>query len=532
MLCAIAGLVSIFPCAYPPPLLLCHHKQKQVLFDNFKQVMKQVILFPLALLINSFLAFAQVIVPSVFSASPPIPLIETPKQIVASSRAISIQEVLDATFDNVQSVSPIKGFSAALLLPDGTVWKRAGGLATGSPTETMLTTEHIIPMASISKSFIALTVLLLVEDGLLSLDDTLGKFFAPYPNVPSNVSVRQLLSHRSGINDYINENAASGQAWLSYPDSIWISDTLLNNFVLAPNFPVGTSWSYSNTNFLLATRIIDVVSGQPWQEVVRARVLNPLGLTNTFITPWESYGTAPFAHVWADVDGDGTQEDFQGTGIPIEGLLSLAGGGGCFSTTPEDLARFSERLHGGHILKPATLAEMHTDYMLNPGSGNQYGLGTQLFPFPNNIENWGHDGSLIYNSIASYFPSENIALAVQQNDARTYDLTDPNSPPDLFGMAGALLAAYLEFKAMTAVEEAPNAPRLTVYPNPATTTVHLNLPSDVTLQFPATVIINDLSGRVVSKQRMNSAQDAVDLGDLAGGVYRLCVGPYVGMVVR
>lgn len=494
--------------------------------------MKQAILFPLALLINSFLVFAQGIVPSVFSITPPIALIETPKQIVPSSRSITLQEVLDATFDNVQSISPIKGFSAALLMPDGTIWKRAGGLATGSPTETMLTTEHIIPMASISKSFIALTVLLMVEDGLFSLDDTLGKFIGPYPNVPSNVSIRQLLGHRSGINDYINENAASGQAWLSHPDSIWVSDTLLNNFVLAPNFPAGTSWSYSNTNFLLATRIIDVVSGQPWQEVVRARVLNLLGLTHTFITPWESCGNAPFAHVWADVDGDGTQEDFQGTGIPIEGLLSLAGGGGCFSSTPEDLVRFSERLHGGHILKPATLAEMHTDYMLNPGSGNQYGLGTQLFPFPNNIENWGHDGSLIYNSIASYFPSENIAVAVQQNDERTFNLADPNSPPDVYGMAGALLAAYLEFKAMTAVDEVPNAQRLTVYPNPATTTVHLKLSSDAALQFPATVIINDLTGRVVSTQRMNSAQDAVDLGDLVSGVYRLCVGPYLGMVVR
>ena len=114
----------------------------------------------------------------------------------------SLPEVLDHVFDSLTSISVIKGFNAAMLLPDGTLWKRASGLAEQIPAQIDLTTDHLMGMGSISKSFVSATMLLLLEDGLLSLDDSIGQYLEPYTNVPGHTTIRQLLSHRSGINDY------------------------------------------------------------------------------------------------------------------------------------------------------------------------------------------------------------------------------------------------------------------------------------------------------------------------------------------
>ena len=127
--------------------------------------------------------------------------------------------------------------------------------------------------------------------------------------------------------------------------------------------------------------------------------------------------------IFADLLGNGGVVDVQGFGFPDEGLFSLATSAGCLITTPEDLARFTERVFGGHLLQPATLLELETEYVQD-GRGALYGLGAAAFPAPENLENWGHNGDLIYKSIALYFPSENMSLAVQQNDDRSHDPTD------------------------------------------------------------------------------------------------------------
>ena len=96
----------------------------------------------------------------------------------------SLPELLDHVFDSLTSISSIKGMNAAMLLPDGSLWKRASGLAEQIPTQIDLTTDHLMGMGSISKSFVSATLLLMSEDGLLSLDDSIGVYLDPYPNVP------------------------------------------------------------------------------------------------------------------------------------------------------------------------------------------------------------------------------------------------------------------------------------------------------------------------------------------------------------
>ncbi|MBK8566537.1 MAG: serine hydrolase [Saprospiraceae bacterium] len=447
---------------------------------------------------------------------------ELPQGFTPPTSAATLPETLDAVFDSITALTPIKGFNAAMLLPDGIYWKRASGLAEELPTAVPLTTEHLMGMGSISKPFVATTLLLLVEEGQCALDDSIGQYIGPYPNVAGSITIRQLLSHRSGLNDYLNENPASSEAWGNDPAHRWTFDEILNGYVLAPNFAPGTAWSYSNTNYLLAGVLIEALTGQPWYQVVRQKLIEPIGLTHTFVYPFETPGSQPFSHVFADLLGNGGVVDVQGFGFPDEGLFSLATSAGCLITTPEDLARFTERVFGGHLLQPATLLEMETDYVQD-GSGALYGLGAAAFPAPENLENWGHNGDLIYKSIALYFPSENMSLAVQQNDDRSHDPTDPSSVAyDGNDVFLALLVAYLNYSPPSAAKEVENEHGLMLFPNPAWEQVFVKYRGSSGGEF---AYIYNLQGRLIASQRIeNQKLVGLDLSSLPTGGYIVRLG--------
>ena len=421
----------------------------------------------------------------------------------------SLFETLDLTFDQITSNSQIKGFTAALLTPSGDVWKRAAGLASEIPIDS-LSTDHLMGMGSISKSFVSATLLLLYEDGLIDLDDSIGMYLDGYPNVPGNATIRQILSHRSGINDYANENPATYNAAFLYPDSIWIIDTLLHHYVLAPNFAPGENWSYSNTNYLLAGRIIEKITGKEWYQVVRDRIIDPLQLEHTFTFPYESTGMQEMAHVFSDF-GNGVI-DIQGNGIPLDGLFSLAASAGNIITTPEDLVIFSEQLHGGYLLKDSTLMEMHFNH--SPEEPFYvYGLGTSSTTNLG-LENWGHSGSIIYTSLAMYFPGEDMALAVQQNDGRS------GGPfIDFIEVFLGLLNAYLEYVPPTGLDEIAREVNLLIYPNPGMGQVIMELPEGYDMTQPLQCSISNIAGEHVRTFYLEQRETQIQLKDLQPGVY-------------
>lgn len=466
-------------------------------------------------------------------------LIESPEAFSERLRAISqdfapppyasLSETLDAAFDSITALTPIKGFNAAMLLPDGTYWKRAKGVAKEIPAAAPLTTGHLMGMGSISKTFVAVALLLLVEEGKISLDDSIGRYIGPYPNVSGGITVRQLLSHRSGLNDYLNENPASGTAWSNAPAHIWTFDEILKGYVLEPNFAPGTAWSYSNTNYLLTGVLIEKLTGQPWYKTVRQKVIDPLGLSHTFVYPFETPGSQPLAHVFADLLGTGGVQDVQGLGFPDKGLFSLATSAGCLISTPEDLTRFVERTFGGHLLQPETLAEMETDYTQST-NGFLYGLGAVSFPVPQNRKNWGHDGDLIYKSVALYFPSDKMALAVQQNDDRNHDPADLTTPAqDVYDVFAALLLAYWDYTPLSATSEIAKT-GFSVFPNPAAGALQI-APGEWEPVFPLSVALTDMAGRVVAVQLLENGAEKVDVRHLPAGVYHVRAGAYTNKVV-
>ena len=427
-------------------------------------------------------------------------------------------EVLDQAFDSLTALSEIKGFNAALLCPDGTLWKRATGISQELPDTVSLNTEDLMGIGSITKSYVAAIVLLLLEDGLLSLDDSIGMYLDPYPNVPGEATIRQLLSHRTGINDYLNENPAVWDAWLADPDSIWAVDTILYNHILEPNFEVGAEWSYSNTNYLLAGRIIENITGQPWHQVVRERIIDPMGLNHTFVYPYESPGGQNLSNCWYDFDGNGDVEDLQGNGITMDGFFSFASSAGCIISNPEDLAYFSQQLHGGSFLQPSTLAEMHTDYRNDP-QGFQYGLGAGSVPVLG-ADNWGHGGSIIYRSLAYYFPDENMSFAFQQNDRRV----GPDYL-DIYDFYLVLLNIYLNYTPpTTSISDIDIIEGVDVFPNPTKDFVVIEL--DENLAQNGTLRIYNPIGQILYSETIRDGEHrkSIDLTNISEGTYFLSIG--------
>ena len=153
-------------------------------------------------------------------------------------------------------------------------------------------------MGSDTKTYTATLILKLQEAGLLSLDDTIGKWIHNRPNINGQIRVRQLLNHTSGLFNYLQHPSWASSTYANL-NRVWQPEEILP-FVLAPDFAPGTGWNYSNTNYLVAGLIIKAVLNQPAYVTLRSRILAPQGLNNIFYYPNETpTGTIP--HVWSPI---------------------------------------------------------------------------------------------------------------------------------------------------------------------------------------------------------------------------------------
>jgi D-alanyl-D-alanine carboxypeptidase len=208
----------------------------------------------------------------------------------------------------------------------------------------------------------------------------------------SGITVRQLLNHTSGIFNYTDD-----QPWraglLANPTREWSARELIAVATAHPQvFPPGTSWSYSNTNYVLAGLIAETVAGRPLPRLITERITRPLRLSDTYlatdtqIRPGHIHGYFPPSTMGSYVDTT--------TWNP-----TAAGAAGAMVSTASDLARFYRGLLSGHLLAPAQLREMKTTVYVAERNGG-YGLGLYYLNTPCGTV-WGHSGSFPgYNSVA------------------------------------------------------------------------------------------------------------------------------------
>jgi len=263
-------------------------------------------------------------------------------------------------------------------------------------------------VGSYTKTFVSATLLQLVGEGRLSLDDTVERWLPGRIRGNGNdgraITVRQLLQHTSGLTDYL-----TGVPYLF--DQAGFEqhrfDTLTQDQMVAlamsfkPQFAPGTQWSYSNTNYLLAGMIIERVSGRTWQEEVRHRIIEPLGLRHTTAPGTDPDIPGPHAVGYERFPGPDATEDDPDYGDPIDATRlnpSWGGAAGAIISTTDDANRFLRALIGGKVLRPAQLAEMlHTvptnDEFRRNWPGARYGLG--IMWVPNSCGgSWAHGGDI------------------------------------------------------------------------------------------------------------------------------------------
>lgn len=425
---------------------------------------------------------------------------------------IELQNVLEES----RAEQQVPGVSAALKLASGSMWAGASGISGAQPPDSVQT-GMLFSIASITKTFISALTLKLVEDGDLSLEDSLCHLLPPFPQVDSTATVRQLLNHTSGIFSF-HEHPAFWDSIFTDPERFWTPEDIIANFMFQPYFPPGEGWHYSNTNYLLLGMIIREICGEPPHEVLRSRIYEPWNLEDTYLYMAEEVD-GELVHGWLDIDHDGELEDI--SDIPPTARYSAIWTGGAMVSTAADVARWIDCLYNAQVLEAETFEEMlqfeDVPFAYYPIDG--YGLGVQRFEISGRIF-WGHDGDIPgFNSVALHSPQDGFSLVV---------LVNANANDAASEIAFCLLETVLEYLSVDdrGREAAGLIPRESHlwqnYPNP------LNSSASIRFLLPAvsrtSLSIYDISGRRMRdfdfglKDR-GYHRENIHFGDFPAGTY-------------
>ncbi|MBS1494855.1 MAG: serine hydrolase [Bacteroidetes bacterium] len=324
-------------------------------------------------------------------------------QVFDTSYARVLQNAVNALKVNYNLV----GISAAVYVPGQGTWKGAAGI---SEAGVDMTTDRVFGIGSITKNFTATIILQLAEADSLTLDDHLYQWLPHYDNVDSNITIRQLLNHTSGIYNY-TDNPAFLTAVNSNYNRHWLPEEVMP-YVLTPNFPPGASWRYSNTNYLLLGMIITKIMRTSLSEQYHTRFFTPLGMTETTLESQDT-NRSPYAHNWVDINGDGIPDDI--FFIPRTAHFSAANAAGEIISRPENLLKWSRNLYKGALISPNSLNQMLTFVNASVSGANGYGLGTMRYNV-NGKTCYGHGGNILgYSAAIMYYPVDSICIALDFN---------------------------------------------------------------------------------------------------------------------
>lgn len=257
-------------------------------------------------------------------------------------------------------------------------------------------------IGSISKQFTAAAILLLQEQKKLSLDDPVSKYF-PDLTRASEVTIRELLSHTSGYQDYYPEDYVP-QFMVASTTAQHIMDTWAKKPL---DFDPGTRWQYSNTNYVIAGAIVEKITGRPLMDLLKQKVFDPLGMKTVIDTDQGALTANDAIGYFRYAAGPPHPETKEG-----KGWLSAAGE---LSMTVDDLLRWDISLMDQSILKPESYRLFETDTHLKNGLSTRYGLGVDVLSFDNHreLEHGGEVTGFTANNLV--LPDDRIAIAVLTN---------------------------------------------------------------------------------------------------------------------
>jgi len=315
---------------------------------------------------------------------------EAPPSFIVDTVLSEVQELRADFIDGYFSTKhEAKEFYGNVLIAEQgkVIYKNSFGYANVKTKDT-LTIDHSFQLASVSKPFTAYAALLLIQEGKIGLDDLVQKHLPTFPY--QGITIRQLMSHRSGLNNY-----------MYFADEVWPNryiQPITNDDVLAlyrqhqPMYyrPPNQTFEYNNTGFIVLASIVEKVSGMPFEDFMKVRIFNPLNMNNTTIY---RKGNGEVANAATGYNSSFKVED-------DTYLNGVVGDKGVYSTA-EDLLRFDRALHEGELLKKSWVDSAHVPHNEWKKEVKNYGLGWRLRKMPNDQTLVFHTGW--WKGFRSYF---------------------------------------------------------------------------------------------------------------------------------
>ncbi|HEX6215108.1 MAG TPA: serine hydrolase domain-containing protein [Vicinamibacterales bacterium] len=319
----------------------------------------------------------------------------------AAGQSAASEKAVDAIFSRWTTSTP--GCAVGVAVRGKPVLMKAYGMA-DLEHNVPNTPDTIFESGSVAKQFTAMAIMLLVQDGRLSLDDQVRKHIPELPDYGVPLTIRHMLTHTSGLRDWgsIASIAGAPRTTREYTHA-HVLDIVSRQKSL--NFPPGAQWSYSNTGFNLAAIIVDRVSGMSFAEFSKRRIFQPLGMTSTH---------------WRDdhrriVKGRAIAYSTASGGYEIEMPFENVHGNGGLLTTVGDLLKWNDNFVTPVVGDVATVAQMATAGKYNDGRNLDYGLGLYVRPL-DGVKNVYHSGSTAgYRAHLNRFPESQTSVAVLCN---------------------------------------------------------------------------------------------------------------------
>ncbi|MFD3869517.1 serine hydrolase domain-containing protein [Streptomyces sp. NPDC058623] len=260
-------------------------------------------------------------------------------------------------------------------------------------------------VGSITKTFVATVMLQLEEEGKLSLDDTVDHWLPGLVqgngHDGSKIKLRQVLNHTSGIYSYTDDEDFKrkefGTDFLKHRYDTWTPRQIVR-FAMThrPTFAPGDDWSYSDTNYVIASMVIQKATGHSYAHEIEQRVLSPLHLDSTSLPGTRARVPGPSGRAYSKLTGE-----LAGPGEPNSAIYdvtelnpSFAGAAGEMISTNRDLNRFYRALFSGRLLEEPQLKEMMTTVSIKNMPTFSYGLGLMRLTLSCGTEVWGHNGGI------------------------------------------------------------------------------------------------------------------------------------------
>lgn len=315
----------------------------------------------------------------------------TPEVVPSDVPTPSVAPAMDAYLNALTAQGFFSG--AAVVVRDGQIVLSQGYGMADRPNNVANSGQTRLRVASLSKQFTAVAILILQQRGQLNVRDSVCAHLPDCPPAWQPVQIRHLLNHTSGIPNYTDFADFEGSEMLPATPV-----QLLSRFRNLPlNFAPGTLYSYGNSGYVVLGAIIEQVSGQSYADFMRAAIFEPLGMAHTAYSPGED-GAAPWALGYTTVDRP----------APFIHTSTLFASGG-LSSTSDDMARWINSFYGDQLLSAELRGAMFTPFL------GDYGFGWKVDRVDGRVRYW-HPGSM--NGCSSFIlilPDERLGVAVLSN---------------------------------------------------------------------------------------------------------------------